>query len=55
MIPALSFPLLMALFAGAAGVVIVCSLRATGLADMIADRTPERTDAVTRNRRGDST
>jgi len=37
-IPALSFPLLMALFALAAGVVIVCSLRATGLADMIADR-----------------
>jgi cation:H+ antiporter len=39
MIPALSFPLLMVVFAIAAGVVIVCSLRATGLADVIADRT----------------
>lgn len=39
MIPALSFPLLMALFAVAGGVVVVCSLRATVLADVIADRT----------------
>jgi len=39
MIPALSFPMLMAVFAVAGGVVIVCSLRATGLADVIADRT----------------
>jgi cation:H+ antiporter len=39
MISSLSFPLLMLVFAAATGVVIVCSLRATGLADVIADRT----------------
>lgn len=39
MIASLPFAALMALFALAAGVVILCSLRATGLADAIADRT----------------
>ena len=39
MISALSFAPLMVVFAIAAGVVVLCSLRATGLADVIADRT----------------
>ncbi len=39
MISALPFALLMVVFLIAAGVVILCALRATGLADVIADRT----------------
>ena len=39
MISTLTFAPLMVVFAGAAAVVIACSLRATGLADVIADRT----------------